>query len=48
MKETNQDFVKLVDFYNRLNPQEKLRFQKLVSEKIEELKAKAERDAQNV
>lgn len=45
MKETNQDFVKLVDFYNRLNPQEKLRFQKLVSEKIEELKAKAERDA---
>ena len=48
MKETNQDFAKLVDFYNRLNPQEKLRFQKLVSEKIEELKAKAERDAQNV
>lgn len=45
MKENNQDFVKLVDFYNRLNPQEKLRFQKLLSEKVEELKA--ERDAQN-
>lgn len=44
MKETNQDFVKLVDFYNRLNPQEKLKFQKLVSERIEKL---AERDAQN-
>lgn len=45
MKENNQDFVKLVDFYNRLNPQEKLRFQKLLSEKVEELKA--ERDAQH-
>lgn len=47
MKENEEKFVKLVDFYNRLNPQEKLRFQKLLSEKIEELKAKPERDAQN-
>lgn len=44
MKETEEKFVKLVDFYNRLNPQEKLKFQKLVNERIEKL---AERDAQN-
>ena len=44
MKETNQDFVKVVDFYNRLSTQEKLKFQKLVTERIKKL---AERDAQN-
>ena len=44
MKENNQDFVKVVDFYSRLSPQEKLKFQKLVNERIEKL---AERDAQN-
>ena len=47
MKETEEKFVKLLDFYDRLDPKEKANFQKLLSEKIEELKAKSERDAQN-
>lgn len=45
MEENNQDIVKLLDFYDQLGPLGKLRFQKLLREKIEELKA--ERDAQN-
>lgn len=44
MEEEKEKFVKLVDFYNRLNPQEKEKFETLLNEKIDEFK---ERDANN-
>ena len=44
MKENEEKFVKLLDFYDRLDPKEKAIFEKMLDSKVEELQ---ERDAQN-
>ena len=44
MKESKEKFVKLLDFYDRLDPKEKANFEKLLDSKVKELQ---ERDAQN-
>lgn len=44
MEEEKEKFVKLFDFYKRLDPKEKEKFEKMLDSKVEELQ---ERDAQN-
>ena len=44
MKESKEKFVKLLDFYKRLDQKQKVKFEKMLDSKVEELQ---ERDAQN-
>lgn len=44
MEEDKKKFVKLLDFYDRLDPKEKVKFETLLDEKIDGFK---ERDVNN-
>lgn len=44
MEEDKEKFVKLLDFYDRLDQKQKATFEKMLDSKVEELQ---ERDAQN-
>ena len=44
MEEDKKKFVKLLDFYKRLDQKQKVKFEKMLDSKVEELQ---ERDAQN-
>lgn len=44
MEEDKEKFVKLIDFYKRLDQKQKVKFEKMLDSKVEELQ---ERDAQN-
>lgn len=37
MKENKEKFVKLLDFYDRLDPKEKAKFEKMLDKKVKDL-----------
>lgn len=41
MKENEEKFVKLLDFYKRLDQKQKAKFETLLNEKIDEFKERA-------